>query len=579
MVEAAEELRLLVRREDAVAEHPVGIARARHAVDEVAVGDGARAGQCPDHEAHRLRQAGCLAGDPAVAVKPDDAAPKLALKPGRAVPVRQPLVGEHLEQMPVPEEHHQHVPLGDRHVKVAEAVGHTDAAVLEAEADHLRIAGRRKLEPPELFRDGEVGGGILAQKTFAAGEEFVRHGHAGFGHGPLADLRDRGLIGLVEPQGPHVVPEAAMLGGEFFECVEIPRGDVGAGAGLRQAAEDLPTVEACPAGEQGRFADKREGIEDCHGKRMRAVSGEIVNAAGGAAFSSRSWLIMSASPGVYSDAVLVMSSRSPGGLAVPQSDTTFSNDADDQTARAYRSIRRMILDGGLLPSHRTSHRNLAEQLGIGRSPVRDAILQLETEGLVVQRGQRGILLREPTPTEFTEIYELRLVMEPFFAERAALLATPVQLAAMASSCEHIAAIAARPKLEAWLKNDEHYRRLFQLDMQFHATILAAAGNSIAVQIFTSGHVLAHAFAWTGTPVAAAKTADRLQSTAAEHAAIYEAICDRDPAAARERMRQHVLDAIPAVTARYAQAVEADAEAAERSAATRAAAAVRRPKTR
>ena len=258
---------------------------------------------------------------------------------------------------------------------------------------------------------------------------------------------------------------------------------------------------------------------------------------------------------------------------------TFSSDADDQTAVAYRSIRRMILDGGLPPGHRTSHRNLADQLGLGRSPVRDAILQLEAEGLVVQRGQQGILLRQPTPTEFSEIYELRLVMEPFFAERAAILATPVQLAAMAEGTEKLAPIAARADLAAWLDDEANSRQVYQLDMQFHATILAAAGNSVASRIFNSAHVLAHAFAWTGPRASSEKAAERLAFTAAEHTAIYQAIRDRDPALARERMRQHVLDAIPSVTTRYARAVAAETEAAERAAAKRATAAVRRRKTR
>lgn len=259
--------------------------------------------------------------------------------------------------------------------------------------------------------------------------------------------------------------------------------------------------------------------------------------------------------------------------------TSFSHTADDQTAVAYRSIRRMILDGGLMPGHRTSHRNLADELGLGRSPVRDAILQLEAEGLVVQRGQRGILLREPSPTEFSEIYELRLVMEPFFAERAAILATPVQRALLGEACEQLAAIAARPDLAAWLDDDANYRQLFQLDMQFHATILAAAGNSVATRIFNSAHVLSHVFAWTGSRAASEVMTTRLAATVAEHLAIYEAIRDRDPAAARDRMRQHVLDAIPGVTTQYAQAVMADNEAAERSAAKRAAAAVRRRMSR
>jgi DNA-binding GntR family transcriptional regulator len=254
---------------------------------------------------------------------------------------------------------------------------------------------------------------------------------------------------------------------------------------------------------------------------------------------------------------------------------TISRPAEDQTAVAYRSIRRMILDGGLLPGHRTSHRNLAEQLGLGRSPVRDAILQLEAEGLVVQRGQKGVLLRVPTPTEFAEIYELRLVMEPFFAERAALLATPMQVAALAEASNELAAIAARPDLSAWVQDSDHHCRIFQLDMQLHATILTAAGNSVAARIFDSAHVLAHVFSWTGPPSSGEKVASRLVHTAAEHLAIYEAIRARDPMAARERMRQHVLDAIPSVTTQYAQAAGADNEAAERSAAKRAAAAVRR----
>ena len=71
----------------------------------------------------------------------------------------------------------------------------------------------------------------------------------------------------------------------------------------------------------------------------------------------------------------------------------MSDASDDLTGQAYRAIRTMIVEGGLPPGRRMSHRNLSERLGIGRSPVRDAILQLEAEGLVVQRAQRGVLLR------------------------------------------------------------------------------------------------------------------------------------------------------------------------------------------
>ncbi len=264
---------------------------------------------------------------------------------------------------------------------------------------------------------------------------------------------------------------------------------------------------------------------------------------------------------------------------MPRKSDPFAGAAEDQSVIAYRSIRRMILDGGLPPGHSTSHRSLAEQLGLGRSPVRDAILQLEAEGLVVQQGQRGILLREPTPQELAEIYELRLVMEPFFAERAAILASPMQIAVLAEACEQHTAIANHADLAAWLSDEQHYHRLFQLEMQFHATILAAAGNSVAARIFNSAHVLAHVFALTGSRTPHPVVVARIAQTATEHTAICEAIRDRDSARARERMRLHVLDAIPAVTTGYAQAVAAHDETVELSAARRAAAAVRRRKTR
>lgn len=190
----------------------------------------------------------------------------------------------------------------------------------------------------------------------------------------------------------------------------------------------------------------------------------------------------------------------------------------------------------------------------------------------MQRGQKGVLLRELTPREFSEIYELRLVMEPFFAERAALLADPTHLAAMRETCDKLSAIADRSDLDTWPMKDEHRRLLYQIDMQFHAIVLAAAGNSIASRIFSSAQVLAHTFAWV--PGRQVGPPDRIRNSAVEHRAILDAIVSRDPAAARERMRQHVLDALPAVTGRYASMVQEDRDAAEKAAAARAAAAVR-----
>ena len=254
---------------------------------------------------------------------------------------------------------------------------------------------------------------------------------------------------------------------------------------------------------------------------------------------------------------------------------TYQANANDLTAKAYRSIRRMILDGGLQPGQRVSHRNLSEQLGIGRSPVRDAILQLEAEGLVVQRGQKGVLLRELTPKELGEIYELRLVMEPFLAERAALLANVAHVAQLRQICEEMAAVAARTDLPEWFAAEANRQRVSQLDMRFHMAILDAAGNSIASSYFGNSQVLALTFAWYLSKGQPEGLAARIGTSAREHQTIFEAILNRNPEAARERMREHVRDALLVVPERYALLVKNAEESRERAAAMKAATAVRR----
>lgn len=247
---------------------------------------------------------------------------------------------------------------------------------------------------------------------------------------------------------------------------------------------------------------------------------------------------------------------------------------DDLTGHAYRSIRRMIMDGGLPPGRRMSHRSLAKELGIGRSPVRDAVLQLEAEGLLVQRAQRGVLLRDLSPKELSDIYDLRLVIEPFLAERAAMQRDVTQLAAMRRTVDEMAEAAARPDVLAWFGDETNRRRIAQRDLCFHMLILEAAGNSIAYKAFSSAQVLALTFAWNIVHGSAESFAKGIVKTATEHEAIAAAIRDRDPSAARDAMRQHVAGAFFSVPERYAALVHAEADATERAAADRAAAAVR-----
>ena len=229
---------------------------------------------------------------------------------------------------------------------------------------------------------------------------------------------------------------------------------------------------------------------------------------------------------------------------------------DDLTAQAYRSLRRMIIDGEMQPKTRLSHRVLATQLGIGRSPVRDALLQLEAEGLIEHRRCSGIYLREITPHELECIYELRIVNEPYAAEKAAHVSNAKHLASLRVICDALTEISKTPRLEEWFESLENRRRFCRLDMDFHATVLEASGNTIAIKMFGNAQILVLTFAWDlgyGNPAWFAGMAIR---TATRHQAIFDAIRNRDPEGARMAMQEHVVWAMREVPEHYAALREA-----------------------
>ena len=91
-------------------------------------------------------------------------------------------------------------------------------------------------------------------------------------------------------------------------------------------------------------------------------------------------------------------------------------------------IRRMIMDGQLAPGERLFEDRLAEQLGVSRNPVREAIRALEGSGLVEVRPRRGAYVSQLDPHQATQLLELRAVIESYAARLAARNRTHADLA-------------------------------------------------------------------------------------------------------------------------------------------------------
>jgi DNA-binding GntR family transcriptional regulator len=135
-------------------------------------------------------------------------------------------------------------------------------------------------------------------------------------------------------------------------------------------------------------------------------------------------------------------------------------------AAAIELLREAIVDGRLAPGQRLKEEEIAQELGISRTPVREALLVLQSEGLVEAPPNRGARVREFAAGDLDELYQLRALVEGYAARRAAARISAEELRTLEESCERFDALRAEDDLIDLVKEN-----LF-----FHSTILEAAGS-------------------------------------------------------------------------------------------------------
>jgi DNA-binding GntR family transcriptional regulator len=129
-------------------------------------------------------------------------------------------------------------------------------------------------------------------------------------------------------------------------------------------------------------------------------------------------------------------------------------------------IRAAIVEGRLEPGQRLKEEELARELGISRTPVREALLFLQAEGLVESEPNRGATVRAYEPEEIEDMYELRALLEGHAAHRAATRISEEDLGRLRESNERFATLGA--------END--VVDLVRENLAFHNTVLEAAGS-------------------------------------------------------------------------------------------------------
>ena len=220
------------------------------------------------------------------------------------------------------------------------------------------------------------------------------------------------------------------------------------------------------------------------------------------------------------------------------------------------AIQTRVLSGDVPVGSRLRQEALAEEFGVSRTPVREALRKLQATGLVELLPNRGAVVRGPSAREIREAYEVRAELEGLAAELAAgrisdrdLLRLREAQALFRKSVETLIARRAR-RPQPW-KDESVW---VQANDLFHQAILDAAGNERLSDTIADLH---RSFPRDLTWVALSQSSRLLEENVEQHEAILEAIERRDPVEARQRMIEHVRSAGELVTLHFEQAPEAD----------------------
>lgn len=206
----------------------------------------------------------------------------------------------------------------------------------------------------------------------------------------------------------------------------------------------------------------------------------------------------------------------PGVPSVPLSQRTSEGVA--------RVLRMKIFEGELVPGEALRERSLAEQLGVSRTPVREALFTLHSEGLVEMLPNRGATVRTMTARDVEQIYSLRAVLESHAAHEAATARTSTDLSTL---------LDAHTRLERHHLGGSSSDQALA-DLAFHLAISDATGSRLLQTIM--GQVLAFTVSVRSRY---AYPPDRAAVALEQHRGILDAIRAQDGPLAERLMREHV----------------------------------------
>lgn len=200
--------------------------------------------------------------------------------------------------------------------------------------------------------------------------------------------------------------------------------------------------------------------------------------------------------------------------------------ASSQTLQnqVYDYLHEKITNGEIPPGERIVEQSISRETGISRSPIREAIRRLDSEGLVVVSPRGGVRVYRATTSDYKHLYECRLSLEPTAAYFAALRINDYQQQQLADLIEVMNLAAERKEIE----------QLKKLSGDFHRLILDVSGNPFLVKMMTQLNSLLTLYR-----NAVLNIPERVDDGNRDHNAIWLAIRNKEPEIAEKLMKEHI----------------------------------------
>jgi DNA-binding GntR family transcriptional regulator len=196
---------------------------------------------------------------------------------------------------------------------------------------------------------------------------------------------------------------------------------------------------------------------------------------------------------------------------------------------AYAHLRDLLLDGAYPGGELLSEGSVAAELGISRTPVREAFLRLEAQGFLRLYPKRGAMVVPVTPGEATAVLQARLLMEAFALDSLAQQSDAV----VRATGQELLALARR---EADAQDAPSSRQTLETAREFHARLMQAGGNNVLAA--------SHAALWDQQIRVSAASTSRPAHVVAdieEHTALASALASGDRAGARDLLVRHITE--------------------------------------